>query len=541
MVQAFQSRGRKKSNILATFYNWCLTRDVANLTMASGLNSVFERQGWLYSQYYASLKAQWDANKRFPWPAEDDSMALMTVSLQKLEAFRAKVGGRRVNAEALRQSYLHSGRRFLMGCRLNADRSWGVREEHRISLELFESMLEEHQSRGSPELRRQETRTQFYVLRTSVVNKFSEMVALPVASWFQSTLSQGPEGKLGPDYQKLAFIQSILLKHSYSFSLLPACSILWKQTIHSHDERKLGLGLKATVEKYGFGWIPQGLIDWEKNTFANGIADHFKADPNKVIKKRYRINSDKEKECLGPLEVMQQVVSRLRPLNVDLSDELSRNKRLELLEWTAAYVMLEYHKSCYTMLHKSTYRFLKKDSKNSEAIERSFDIPPALTYEHVKAELGEEPCATGQAKKYFTKKQLFDLIFQVGRESDNPCKGQGWNQPYLNAITFLKENLDHQDFVNFQKHLWNMFNTRVHCVPNVSRYRWLAPIGNRKDKAGWIAFWSDGTRLDAVMYNPLEAESITSWEGCSWNITRSMHEHKYWNTPLIEALERYEK
>jgi len=117
--------------------------------------------------------------------------------------------------KACRQSYNHSGRRYLLGTRMNDDRSWGVREEHRMSLKLVQAINLELRCRGDPELRRPESRFQFYVHPTRLVNTFSEVVTLPIASWYQVTLGMAPEGRLGTDHQKLAILQSYLLKNSY--------------------------------------------------------------------------------------------------------------------------------------------------------------------------------------------------------------------------------------------------------------------------------------------------------------------------------------
>jgi len=95
---------------------------VANLTMVGRPRSIIKRAGIAYSQYYAMQKHELAANKHYPWPAEDDSMALMTVSSQKLEALRAKAGARKMDMRAARRSFLHSGRRFLMKTRMNDDR-----------------------------------------------------------------------------------------------------------------------------------------------------------------------------------------------------------------------------------------------------------------------------------------------------------------------------------------------------------------------------------------------------------------------------------
>ena len=69
----------------------------------------------------------------------------------------------------------------MLGVRMNDARSWGAREEHWMSLALLMAVNAELQLRGEPEIRRAETRTQFYVHSTWLVNQFTESVTLPLA------------------------------------------------------------------------------------------------------------------------------------------------------------------------------------------------------------------------------------------------------------------------------------------------------------------------------------------------------------------------
>jgi len=100
------------------------------------------------------------------------------------EALRATMGGKATDMKACRRSFNHCGRRYMLGSRMNHDRSWGAREEHRMSLALLRAINSELRCRGDPELRPKETRFQFYVHRTRTINEFSEAVTLPIASWY---------------------------------------------------------------------------------------------------------------------------------------------------------------------------------------------------------------------------------------------------------------------------------------------------------------------------------------------------------------------
>ena len=82
----------------------------------------------MHSQFYAMNKLQYDAAKHFSWDDDDDTMAMMTLDKGYREALRATIEAKVVDMNTCRQSYNHCGRRYLLGTRMNEDRSWGARE-----------------------------------------------------------------------------------------------------------------------------------------------------------------------------------------------------------------------------------------------------------------------------------------------------------------------------------------------------------------------------------------------------------------------------
>src|SRR5579864_9351822 len=168
------------SKVTATRFNWCFTKDTGCLTIAGKKKSMIRRGGLIFSQFYMMDKGQFDATKHLPWDDDDDTMAMMALDSVYQEALRSTIGAKIMDMKTCRSSYNHCGRRFMLGVRMNDARSWGAREEHRMSLALLMAVNAELQSRGNPEIRRKETRTQFYVHKTQIVNRFMESVTLPL-------------------------------------------------------------------------------------------------------------------------------------------------------------------------------------------------------------------------------------------------------------------------------------------------------------------------------------------------------------------------
>ena len=143
MAEAFAMKDEKGSKIIVTKYHWCLTRDAGNMTMAGQKGSMTRLGGLMFSQLYMNNKRLSEAAKHFPWEDGDDTMVVMVLDPTYREALRATMGSKAIDDEMCRQSYNHSERRFLMASRLNYDRSYSPREEHRTSLNLFGAIMAE--------------------------------------------------------------------------------------------------------------------------------------------------------------------------------------------------------------------------------------------------------------------------------------------------------------------------------------------------------------------------------------------------------------
>lgn len=566
MVEAFSMKEEKGSKVISVKYHWCLTQDVGNVTIAGRKNSMIRLGGMMYTQAYMNNKHLFEAAKLFPWNDGDDTMAVMVLDPAYREALRATMGAKAVDDETCLRSFNHSGRRFVMGSRLNYDRSCSAREEHRMSRTLFKAVIAEWNCRGNPELRPPETRIQYYVHPTKLVNEFSETVTLPIASWYQATLGMATKGMLGIDRQKLAITQCFLLKAAWGNANLRQNPLLWAKKHRDENDRelKLGLGLKETIEKSKFAWLPNHLFNWKENTFAAGIADQFPF-PIRVLEGHYQKRKRERKLMTNVLQEMDQIIGRI---NVARSSTNNDNKRKECLKWTATRVMWQYHIDFWKALFKGPSEFKGKETerkqqqeveeedagskpegtrrghpakkrklttiKNAKAVNKTFEDPPGprgLTYSLVKEVLEEDPMPAGMGKSYSNRLDLFQLIFQS--EYDE-ITGQGWrDKPYIHCLELLRRRLNLEDHNFVLRRLWHLFKTKCHCIHVISRDRWLERAGKDKNRPGWIAFDSEGQRLDCSSFKSSRALQ----EGSSWLETSSMRDDRYWNMTIEDILE----
>ena len=542
-------KGFKGSKVEATKYNWCLTRDIGSLTLVPRVRSLIRKGGLVYTQFYNMNKLQHDALRRFPWQDGDDTMVWMAVDKHLREALRTTMGGTAVNVETCRKSFNTSGRRYVIGVRETHHQSYGAREEHRMSLKLLQEVTAELRSRGNPVLREPKTRIQFYVHPTSVINNFSEAVTLPFASWYQNTLGWSGEGTLGTDRQKLAVLQSLLLKSAYSSTLLAKHPMLWQKRVRTELEgqesvNEIGLGLKNIIKEYGFGWLPGDIFNWKANSFAPGIADQFPF-PIRSVQTQY---NKRKRECGKMVSIFQeidQVLARVTQRNI---------KRLS--SWLGTRIMRQYHEDVAVSLYAGPYEFKGKDNErqrqreeelsaeedseppskkprvtrvNRHKVVKIWQEPPALTYPSVRDDLlQEEPLAAGQGKDIFRKEEYLKLIFGDGE------RGQGWKKhPYRHALNFLRESHPFV-YAHVMVRLEKLFHDRVHCLPMHQPSNWWAPYhGSSKSKPAWIAFDKAGHRINCSVFGYDNAEVGSD---SSWRNRRSMHQARFWNVSVDELL-----
>jgi len=550
----FQVTGTKGSGVEAHRYHWCFTRDSGDLTLAGRARSVVRLGGLVYSQFYAMIKQQFDAAKHYPWDRDDDTLAMMALDEDYKEALRSVVGAQRVDMDACRESYNHCGRRIMLGVRLNDGRSWGVREEHRMSLNLLMSVNAELMSRGEPQIRAEGTRDPFYVHRTKTVNLFTEYVVLPLARWYQEILGMSPEGHLGVDRQKMSIMVALLLKNSYGSGMLRRYPMLWEQKNQSEGEdrrARLGLGLKKTISQYGFGWLPSELFDWKSNNFAPGIADNFPF-PLRELQQRYESRRKSQGVMMKIMQDVDLLTGRLKAIEEDCNGEEEGQWRF-WIHWLAVRIMRQYHEDVWHRLYQSPFEFRGKEMqrqkeveilrrkkeeneselsgedvqkvppskkrrrgeqgglkrKRSKGVPKEFRTIPLLTYQEVRKELCEKPIATGKGKQWTTRWALFQLLFypeKVEQDVDD-VGSQGWHDlPYLHGLNRARKELI--DKALFRQTLYNdlrmLFDRYCLCIPSVSRDRWLAGDSSKK-KPGWIGFDQQSNRIDS----PRQSEDST--------------------------------
>ena len=561
------------SKVDVCHFNLAFTRDIAGMTLSGRKESVIRRAGIVFTQFYSKGKLQFEVTRYFPFAKGDDTMSQMAVNEIYREALRSVMGSKHMSMKACRTSYNHSGKRLMIALRNNDYQSYGAREEHRVTLNFLKAVTTEFEKRGNPAIRAPETRTQFYVIKTRTINMFSEVVACPIARWYQEVLGTAPEGMLGIDRQKLAVLLSYLLKSSYGSAPLERQPLLWHKSVLGSDGfvKEVGLGLKKTIRERGFGWLDPRIFNWTTNNFAAGIADDFPF-PSSLVQRTYEKRKRQRDVMTSVLQDMDHMIGRVQLLTVNTRRE--RLTRLFFLDWIAIRLLKQYFQDIWNGLYQSSYEFQGKiqervrQDKEAEAEEeewdeedlsyseeeerqptnkqrrlttrksrkkiyKSFDLDdlPHLTYRSVKNELKEEPQAAALGKDYLTKEAIFDLLFLQHLVPESGLK-QGWKSlSHLHGIKNLRQHMEPDDFNRIIETMRLLFDKYCLCIPAPSKDRWLASTGKSKDKPLWIGFRLDGEE-DCHERHPMPRA-----RNGSWSVERDISRHMLWDMTAEEATE----
>ncbi|KAH6668541.1 hypothetical protein B0J14DRAFT_675373 [Halenospora varia] len=240
---------RPKSHLQQAVYQSTAFYDTMSMTLTPSLVSTEHSDGLIYSQFY-----------------------------MKEKAIQNTGGGPKVSTRRLAKAYLASKVRACHSLKDARKRSFGVREEHRVSLELWSQVLpvliqrEQDDVLGSPSGVAEQpyfiipSNTYFGVVYGQM-NKF--------CLGFEYVLSQ-----VNPQYTKWEQTQAAIiflrsLQRSFSTSMVQQEPILWKDqwrrqiapdtpaTTHQ------GLNIGALSARTGFGWFSP-LFDWSRWT----LKDH---------------------------------------------------------------------------------------------------------------------------------------------------------------------------------------------------------------------------------------------------------------------------
>ncbi|KAH7248281.1 hypothetical protein B0J15DRAFT_468293 [Fusarium solani] len=127
------------------FYPFSMLRDTGSLTIETGKRSLRRAAGLLYSQCYPSVKEVFAAGNVYPFTNADIETLALDKKLRK--AWELVGGGLSHQPAALIKAYLYIKFRCHYALLGSTQKSFSIREEHRVSKELFYAIDSQMSSR----------------------------------------------------------------------------------------------------------------------------------------------------------------------------------------------------------------------------------------------------------------------------------------------------------------------------------------------------------------------------------------------------------
>lgn len=251
-----------------------MLRDAGSMTILTPVKSRLHRGGILYGQMYSLTKEIVDAARTYPFQNPD--LRHLAVDPQLRNGMQS-ISGKPASCNITDRAYLVSKRRCHYSLADSKQRSFGVREEYRISWGLFQSVLTVRRSL-TPEARSTQLPGRpscLWAVRTPIfvdyvwhnINKFTTGFEL-IRAQRSGGLTTWEQTKMMDMF--LRCLRVAVGGHDYSRE-----GALWWSRRELPQPAGLprvyyGLGFSQTLEKYGYCWI-EPRIDWTLLTFLPDI------------------------------------------------------------------------------------------------------------------------------------------------------------------------------------------------------------------------------------------------------------------------------
>ncbi len=291
----FRSR-EPKSPCKTEFYPRAMLGETASMGIETSAQSGERAQGLLYSQFYASVKEVFAAGNQYPFR----NMATETLGLDgKLRKMWQQVGGGLSHDPvALIKGYLHAKGRCHNALQGSVRKSFGVREEHRVSRGLFGRIGGEFLTRRLDGRRMQsqslvEDERPYFTHGSDTIMGWFRWNINKFCAGFETVYSMNDSHFVTWEHTRMMLMFLRCLRLSYGTGRMRESAGCWHDVRYeaNSDEanglrRMEGLGFGKTMFRYGYAWFLD-KIDWASMTFKQPHSRHMLFN-NPSMQKAYR-------------------------------------------------------------------------------------------------------------------------------------------------------------------------------------------------------------------------------------------------------------
>ena len=411
-------------SVKRTYYPLSMLHDTGSLTLEPRPSAGWRRDHLLYSQYYPSgVKEVFAAGDVYPFA----NNAIEALALdRKLRRTWELVGkGLSHNPVALIKGYLYAKWRCHTGLRGSIKKALGVREEHRMSVQLFRAVDERFQSRG---LHRERLRlpsgsnSPYYSFRTSTMLRWLRRNINKFCVGFETVFSGQDPHFVTWEHTRLMLMFLRCLRVSYGGGLLQKSGGCWRDVRHVPDDRQPdglrrveGLGFCRTMEEFGYAWFLD-KVDWATLTFRPTHAPYMMFN-NPSMQAVYRRHYGRIRDVR--IDFIR--VDRIRQWMIEFSGVTACVERLEILLCQL----------CLCAFRKDIFAHIQS-TLQADSVEAALAGEVPLCYESIQEVLQEQyrPLQLAYGPRVAVKN--IDVLFAwLWEWRDGRFERSGWNdKPY---------------------------------------------------------------------------------------------------------------
>jgi hypothetical protein len=281
------------------FYIENMLYDAASLTSLAPHRSKQYEGGLIYSQYYNSIKEISDAQQLHPF--EHDGLEELALDPQIRQGARHVAGGRHSDMKVLEAAYCASKNRSQTALTSSRKKSFGIREEHRISWPLFQGLLDRLQQEvetgtGDLLIVLDDCPSYSWAIRTDTYVRFLWRNVNKFATGFEVIRARANRELVTWEETKMMAMFLRCLRFVFRSGILRRESALWwsrrERSVESEDRGErgglhvwYGLGFCNTLPRYGYCWF-EPRIDWNRLIFKSDITDNVLFG-NRILQRQY--------------------------------------------------------------------------------------------------------------------------------------------------------------------------------------------------------------------------------------------------------------
>ena len=549
-------------------YTQSMLRDAVSVTVETPKRHTLRRGGLIYSQFYNSSKEIWDASKVQPF--QHEATEELALDPQLRQAMRLQSGSKPVHAvPSIEKAYLNGKARVHQGTRDAYRKSFGVRQEYRISWALFLALVTRltDDGNGNQGAILDDALPTVWPLRTASYLNYLRHNANKFCVGFEHMRGRCIERETSWEDTKMMVVFLRCLRFSVgSFDLARESSLWWSRrerrtiaemsavTRRSYAARQrcnaalqrrdryralllagdaavdesedsimdarrttwIGLGFSNTLVRDGYCWL-EPRFDWERFHFAIDCTDQVMFG-NDLLKNRYMRRGGHVEDFFT---LSRQVDLALRWIEASAyREDIVR----QLLDWLCHICLRQFRIDIYLVLERQTVR--QRRPKFEAGIQ-------PLCYE-VLAELcqAKPHLVHGNTTRFKTPREQIEYLWLDGGMFDR----KHWDaKPYRTLFRRVRRGLSWRQRCNknklpsrFVTRLWELLMTHDWLLPNAKPG---ALLPGRKNQASHRLWFSVGSRVadehvwtvEPTQKRPLKRKREASEEFKEFNTRSQSH------------------